>query len=256
MRITSRFPILLISSLVLVLFSACTHQPAALRLLSYNVRNCRGLDDSVSYERVAKVILESGADYVALQELDSMTERFPEQDVLGNLSRLTGMYPVFAPSIDFQGGKYGIGMLSREKPLSHCRIPLPCSSEPRSLLVVEFEDFYFCSTHLSLHAKDRVLDAQIITEQLTALKKPVLLAGDFNAQDPEEAFLLLKEKFTFLEKEGSRLTFPANGPDREIDYFCHPTSGPSSKIRVLEHKVLSEPTASDHRPLWAVVELF
>lgn len=247
--------VLIYALLSFVILTGCTKEPVTLRLLSYNVRNCRGLDDSVSYERVAKVILESRADYVALQELDSMTRRFPGQDVLGNLSRLTGMYPVFAPSIDYLGGKYGIGMLSKEEPLRHYRIPLPCSSEPRSLLVVEYKDFYFCCTHLSLHAKDRVLDAQIITDQLTPLDKPVLLAGDFNAQDPEEAFLLLKQNFTFLEKEGNPMTFPADNPDREIDYFCHPAGGPSSRISVLEHKVLSEGVASDHRPLEATVEL-
>lgn len=80
---------------------------AELRLMSYNVRNCRGLDDSVSFERVARIINDAAPDIVAVQELDSMTTRNPGQDVLGNLATQTGMYPTFAPSIDFAGGKYG-----------------------------------------------------------------------------------------------------------------------------------------------------
>lgn len=86
-------------------------EQAELRLMSYNVRNCRGLDDSVSYERIARIITDANADAVAIQELDSMTTRYPQQDVLGNLATLTGMYPTYAPSIDYAGGKYGIGML-------------------------------------------------------------------------------------------------------------------------------------------------
>lgn len=101
-------------------------EQAELRMMSYNVRNCRGLDDSVSCERIARIITDAHADVVAIQELDSMTTRYPQQDVLGNLAALTGMYPTYAPSIDFAGGKYGIGVLSRRKPLSHRRVPLPC----------------------------------------------------------------------------------------------------------------------------------
>ena len=130
---------MLASIAAVIAMPSCRHgSQTGLRLMSYNVRNCRGLDDTLSYERVARIITDAGADIVALQELDSMTSRYPGQDVLGNLAELTGMYPTFAPSIDFAGGKYGIGMLSREKPLSHRRVPLPCRSDPRPLAIAPF----------------------------------------------------------------------------------------------------------------------
>lgn len=232
---------------------------AELRLMSYNIRNCRGLDDSVSYERVARIITDAAPDIVALQEIDSMTTRFPGQDVLGNLAALTGMHPTYAPSIDFAGGKYGIGMLSREKPLSHRRVPLPCRSEPRSLLIVEFADCYYCCTHLSLNAEDRVTDVLIIIDELSKLDKPVFIAGDFNAKPHEESMQLLAQHFSLFAKQPTG-TYPADEPSTEIDYICQYTAKqPHTAAEVTDHHVI-EPsespdvaTASDHRPIIADV---
>ena len=42
-----------------------------IKILSYNVRNCRGMDNITSYQRIADVITRTAPDFVALQELDS-----------------------------------------------------------------------------------------------------------------------------------------------------------------------------------------
>lgn len=75
------------------------------------------------------------------QELDSVTQRNNGVYSLGELAKRTLMHATYAPSIDFQGGKYGIGMLSKEKPLGFKRISLPGKEEKRSLLIVEFADY-------------------------------------------------------------------------------------------------------------------
>ena len=195
---------------------------------------------------------------VAIQELDSMTTRYPQQDVLGNLAALTGMYPTYAPSIDYAGGKYGIGMLSRQKPLSHRRVPLPCRSEPRSLLIVEFPDYYFCCTHLSLNAEDRVTDVVIIIDELSRLDKPAFIAGDFNAEPDEPAMQLLAQHCTVFAKQPAA-TFPADDPASEIDYICQYGVGTRPQATLIQHHVI-EPSesadvtaASDHRPIVADV---
>jgi endonuclease/exonuclease/phosphatase family metal-dependent hydrolase len=46
------------------------------------------------------------------------------------------------------------------------------------------------------------------------------------------------------------LTFPADKPDRWIDYIM---VRPAEKWEVVEVRVLEEPVASDHRPLLAVL---
>ena len=201
---------------------------------------------------MARVKNDAAPDAVALQELDSMTTRYPEQDVLRNLAERTGMYPVYAASIDYRGGKYGIGMLTREKPLSFRRVALPCRSEPRSLLIVELPDYYYCSTHLSLNAEDRVSDAKIILDEFAKLDKPAFLAGDFNAESDEEAMRALREGFEVFEKRGGNLTFPANDPDIEIDYICRYKRARSAG-EVVDHRVIEAVVESDHRPIVADV---
>lgn len=247
-----RASIAIIAVAAAIIAVSCGRAQHETRLMSYNVRNCLGLDSTVSYDRVAEVINAARPDAVAVQELDSMTTRYPGQDVLRNLAERTGMHPVFAGSIDYRGGKYGIGMLTREKPLSFRRVPLPCRSEPRSLLIVELPDYYYCSTHLSLNAEDRISDVRIIIDELSKLDKPVFIAGDFNAEPDEEAMRLLAGHFTIFDKENGPCTYPADKPEIEIDYICQYAAGPGPAGRAMTYKVIEEATVeSDHRPIVA-----
>ena len=121
--------------------STGTASDQTITILSYNVRNCRGLDNSTDYQRVANVITRIGADIVALQELDSATSRSKGVSVLDELAKLTGMIPTYRASISFQGGKYGIGILTKEKPLNIESMGLPGKEEERSMLLVEMKNY-------------------------------------------------------------------------------------------------------------------
>ena len=246
-----RFSILL-TLCALAAFTSCGPRQIATRLLCYNVHNCVGLDDSLSCERIARIINDADVEAVALQELDSMTTRYPGHDMLSEVAALTGMYPTYAPTIDYRGGKYGVGMLTREKPISYRQVPLPCRSEPRTLLIVELEDYYYCCTHLSLHEEDRITSVAIIIDELSKLDKPVIVAGDFNAQPNSFPMMALGRKFHVFEKSGTSFTFPANEPKREIDYMALYTAG-GATAEVVEHRVLNAPVESDHAPIVAEV---
>lgn len=82
--------------------------------MTYNIKNGYGMDDVRDPSRVASVIDRQGADIVAVQEVDSMTNRSGKRYVLGELAAQTAMYPVYAPAINYDGGKYGIGILTRK----------------------------------------------------------------------------------------------------------------------------------------------
>ena len=105
---------ILLLSITLV---ACTQHRQVL-VMSYNVRHCAGMDLVVDYDRTAGVILRQQPDVVALQELDSMTGRSGRCYQLGELARRIGYHDVFGAAIDYDGGKYGVGLLTREPPLS------------------------------------------------------------------------------------------------------------------------------------------
>ena len=65
------------------------------------------------------------------------------------------MHATFAQALPYQGGGYGVAVLSREKPLSVFKTPLP-GAEPRVLLLCEFKDCWFGTTHLSLQETNRL----------------------------------------------------------------------------------------------------
>ena len=219
-----------------------------LRVMCYNVRNCKGMDLKLDYDRCAKVINRVKPDVVAVQELDSMTTRYPGHYALGELASRTGMHDYYAPSINYKGGKYGIGILSKQKALSLAQYPLPCRKEPRTMLVAEFEKYYLICTHLSLNEEDRVTSVGIIRDIVAKLDKPVLIAGDFNAVPTDGAMAAFGEFCTILSNP-NEATFPADKPNRCIDYIL--TNTPSVKGK--NATVVADPISSDHRPLFVDV---
>ena len=229
-------------------------EPLFLKIASYNVRNAKGMDDVTDFDRVAKVINNMNAHAIAIQELDSATERSNGLVVLDELAKRTNMYASFNGSIEFRGGKYGIGILTKEKPLSQEAIALPGREEKRSLLIVELEDFVLCCTHLSLTEEDRQASIELIKQKTAKYdSKPVFLAGDLNASPNSAEIKDLSQTWALLS-DPTQPTFPSNNPKSIIDYIY---LKPSSKYKhtVIEKQVVNEPMASDHRPLWVVVKI-
>lgn len=179
-----------------------------LRIMSYNIRNGRGMDDVTDFRRTAAVINKVCPDVVAVQEIDSVTGRSGGKDVLREIAGLTLMHHMYAPAIDYDGGKYGIGMLSKEKPLGYRYLPLPGREEARALLVVEFEKYIYCCTHLSLTEEDRMLSLPVIRQVAASANKPFFIAGDMNAHPGSEFIRQLQNDFVILT-DTKMPTFPA-----------------------------------------------
>lgn len=222
-----------------------------LRIMSYNIRNAKGLDGKTDYQRIADVIDRIAPDVVAIQELDSVTNRSGQADVLGELSDRTLMHRIFAPAISYDGGKYGIGILSKEKPRSTRYIPLPGREEARALLIAEFGNYVFCSTHFSLTEEDQIKTLPILEKELGGIRKPVFLAGDLNAE-PESALIAGLRKNFILVNNPKSPTFPADKPKVCIDYIASYKT-PDTAYTVLSQYVVNEPIASDHRPIVAEI---
>ena len=211
--------------------------------MSYNVRHCAGMDLVVDYDRTAAVIAEQQPDVIALQELDSMTGRSGQCYQLGELAERTHYYSVFGSAIEYDGGKYGVGILTRELPINTKRIPLP-GEEPRVLLVVELKDYVVACTHLDLEEAARLSSVPLIVEEAQRWQKPFLLAGDWNDTLGSPLLQEMTKHFTILSGDGP--TYPADAPTECIDYVASYKMHP---IKTMESKVINEPEASDHRPL-------
>ena len=218
-----------------------------LRLMSYNIRNTKGMDGIHNIQRIANVIINEAPDVVAVQELDSMTTRSGQKYVLGELADRTQMHAIYAPAIDFQGGKYGIGILSRQKPMGIKTYPLPGREESRMLMVAEFKDYYFACTHLSLTEEDRLASLDIIKKSVPNSHKPYFLAGDLNDKPDSKFIQTMQQDFQVLTNI-KKPTFPAPEPTETIDYIAA-WKHRSNDFANLSTQVLDEPMASDHRPL-------
>ncbi len=93
--------------------------------------------------------------WVAVQEVDSAhTTQRRTLCASGELASLTGMHANFARAIDFQGGAYGIGVLSKRKPLS-CTTCARCLGARRRGRCLWWNSRVFLRLHASVAHRDR-----------------------------------------------------------------------------------------------------
>jgi len=234
--------------------------PTRLRVLTYNIHIGIGMDKKLDLPRIAQVINQSGADVVALQELDRGTSRTGKTDQPAQLASLTGMHVAFAKTIDHMGGQYGIALLSRYPITDVKTSPLPCTPgrEPRAALAASInpdghEPCLLICTHLDAanDQQDSLQQVRTINELFVAGHTSAILAGDFNKPPQSATIHTLLAHWTNATHSTPQPTSPANHPSQQIDYVFY---RPAGLWRVVEAKVIEEPVASDHRPLLVVLE--
>jgi endonuclease/exonuclease/phosphatase family metal-dependent hydrolase len=241
-------------------------QSEEITVLCYNIHHANppskpGLIDVIA---IANVIKQQQPQLVALQELDVHTKRSGTKlHELKALGRLTGMYYYFFKTIDYDGGEYGIGILSKYKLGATRGYHLPTAAgtngEPRGLATAEVElpnhkKILFASTHLDAQRNDtnRVLQIKAILEILKKETRPVIIAGDFNADPASAVVQQLDSYFTRTCITGCGFTIPETRPTKTIDFIAF---SPSTAFSVTDHKVIDEKYASDHLPVRAVLKI-
>ena len=200
--------------------------PNSIRLATYNTHRCEGWEtqtnvDRANYNNTAKVISLIDPDVIALQELDKFTTWHPH-DQLQELADRTGMKPYYCKTIDYRGGDYGIGILSKREPLRTVSGDLP-GTEARKFFLAEFDDYIFIATHLChLETTNRAQSVEIINAYIAAnyasYTKPIFLAGDFNESNmSSEMMVKLKEKWEIISTSSN--TFMNTATPKRIDYI-------------------------------------
>lgn len=200
--------------------------PNSIRLATYNTHRCEGWEtqtnvDRANYNNTAKVISLIDPDVIALQELDKFTTWHPH-DQLQELADRTGMKPYYCKTIDYRGGDYGIGILSKREPLRTVSGDLP-GTEARKFFLAEFDDYIFIATHLChLETTNRAQSVEIINAYIAAnyasYTKPIFLAGDFNESNmSSEMMVKLKEKWEIISTSSNTIMNTAT--PKRIDYI-------------------------------------
>jgi len=236
--------------------------PGTVRFMTYNVRifcemahpNAGKVVESVPAirDRLIGIIDRADADFVALQEVDCRTERSGWDDQVRRLAEGTGMYGTFVDAIDRSKGKYGVGLLSREKPLHVERIQLPGSEELRVMMIAEFADCCIVCTHFSLTPEDRKTSVGILMNACANITKPILIGGDFNETPADGAISMMKRHFMLLSDPEP--SYPADAPQWCLDYVWGLNLSEDAGA-VRQKILLDEKEASDHRPWIVDVEL-
>lgn len=246
--------------MMLLLGTGCQSGPPQVRVLTYNIRHGEGLDGKVDLARTARTIADAKADLVALQELDNKTQRTGLVDQAAELERLTGMHAAFGKAINYSGGQYGAGVLSRWPLLQVSPGILPASPghEMRPALIVRVRpgrgipELLFASTHLDHQSEpERLMQAERLLTLLGPVgDRPILLGGDLNALPNSPVLELFARDWLNPTAGEVRPTIPAEQPRRQIDYVL---AYPRGAWRVVSTEVLNS-AASDHRPLLVTLE--
>ncbi len=246
------------SLVLLVLMAACGSPPATdshtdstpLRILAYNIKHGVGMDGKLDLERAAALIRQLDPDIVALQEIDKQCTRSHGIDQAAWLGRACDMHAAFGAFMPYQGGEYGMAILSRKPMLAVENIRLPDGAEPRTALAARIAtaagEIIVTSIHLYATEEERLAQAETLITHFRDESLPVILIGDFNSQPGTPVMDRLAESWAIVQKTGANNTFPADEPDREIDFGL---VRPSNRTLDPTLRVIEEPLTSDHRPI-------
>lgn len=181
-------------------------------------------------------------DIIAIQEVDVNTNRSGNRNLARELADRLRMRHFFAKAIDYQGGEYGVLILSRF-PISEGTIHrLPSDpdigGEPRILATARITlpdgtQIRFGNTHMDAlsNPTNRKLQAERIVEIAENESLPFILAGDFNAVPEADEIKTLLSYFT-NSCSVCPPTFPAIGPNRVIDCIVYHSTGGEESYRL------------------------
>lgn len=231
-----------------------------LTLMTYNIHHGAPADpDVINLENIANVIRKSGAEIIALQEVDVKTDRSHKIDQAKALAELLDMNYYFSKSIDYKNGDYGNLILSKY-PLSNKRsleLPMTVPGEKRSLAIATVElpngkTIEFGSTHFDLQ-DSRIDQAKFLNQLSLESKKPMFIGGDYNATPESPEMMELKKEFSFSCKGPCPFTIPVNKPTKAIDFVVFNNIA-KKDYTFVSGIAMSGQYASDHLPVIAVFE--
>lgn len=228
--------------------------------MTYNIHVGVGMDKKLDLQRIADVINRERPDLIGLQEVDRGVRRTEGKDEIAELAALTRMEYAFAPNLDYQGGKYGVAILSRFpiKNTIHRMFENKREAERRGMLLVEVEfdrkRLTFVTTHLDYQFEDgRLFETEQLMKHVADVKGPLIVVADLNDVPSGSAYQLMRTKFDdawiVSRAKGDGFSYPADKPAKRIDHIFTGKGVRAKKAWVVES------LASDHIPVVADVEL-
>lgn len=247
----------IITSLLLLLVSAniVNAQEDIITMMTYNIKGWDINDNKI--KDISKVINYYAPDIVAIQEVHKRPYLI-FHDYLADIATQTGLKSQFFALV---GNYYGIGILSTTDPISVQTRAFPFSDaskdkEDRGIIIAEFPDYFFISTHYSLNDVDRDTATKWICDFADNSDKTVFVAGDFNAAPTYRAMVTFKNRGFKILNDINQFTIPSNAPTKTIDMvISYSDFEGAKKYDVLESGIAKTPGVdlsfpSDHLPVF------
>jgi endonuclease/exonuclease/phosphatase family metal-dependent hydrolase len=232
-----------------------------IRVVTYNIHRCRGLDGRVRPDRIAAVLCAIGADVIALQEVvGSGPHGGGHAEAIG---AALGMGWVMAEARQWRGHQFGNAVLSRLPIAHHVEHDVSWKTcEPRRLQRVDVEVNGHTLHVYNVHLGTAILERRHQARRLAAIvldrhvAGPKLVLGDFNEWMRGLATTLLSEKLNRVDLRDHlrrRRTYPGLFPILNLDHIYY--AGRVEIVRIELPRTRLSLVASDHLPLVADVKI-
>jgi endonuclease/exonuclease/phosphatase family metal-dependent hydrolase len=243
----------------LPLFAAAAAELATVRVATYNIHTCVGVDRRCDPARIAAVLREIDPDIASLQEVDTNLRRTPFADQWAYLGAATGLSVVAGNGPHQRRGRFGNAILTRFPVLSVRTIDLSVGDyEPRGAidadLLVGHRIVRVLATHFGLRLAERRWQANRLMAALgeaPAADRPrpdaVLLMGDLNEWRGRRGCLRTLDRR--LGPGAAPRTFPSWLPVLPLDRIY--AAGPAVLRDLQVYRSPLARLASDHLPLVA-----
>jgi endonuclease/exonuclease/phosphatase family metal-dependent hydrolase len=232
-----------------------------LKIATYNIHKCVGLDRRRSVDRIARVLKQIDADVVALQEVVRQFGRHDHDgDQAAALADRLGMQMLMGTAIEGPDFQYGNVVLTRLPVAGHETYDLSWRGcEPRAIQRVDVEleggVLHFYNTHLGTTYAERCEQSRrLVQSEILAAshpEHPQVLVGDFNDWFQGTPSRLLGDHL-YEATRHIKPTYPSVAPVLRLDriYVNHHVRAK----RVWAHRSPLSHVASDHVPIVALLE--
>lgn len=232
---------------------------SAVKIVTYNIHGCVGLDRRYEPARIAAVLREIDADIACLQEVDARGGGlYAEQAAY--FGEATGLRAILGGAAGGERrGRFANAILTRYPPLAARAVDLAVGGyEPRGAVDVDLmigeRVLRVMATHFGLHVAERRLQANRLVAALGAPGAPdaaaphaVLLVGDLNEWRGRSGGIRALDRC--LGPSAAPRTFPSWMPVLPLDRIY--AFGPAILRDVRVYRSPLARVASDHLPLVA-----
>ena len=239
--------------------------PATLRVMTYNIHGCVGIDSKLSPARIARVIARHRADVIALQEVDVGRTRSGWVDQARVIADLLLMKFHFYPAFEIEDEKYGLAVLSHFPMRLVKSGALPGLKErpelePRGAqwiaLDVGGREIQIVNTHLGLRFRERrqQVGAILGEDWLGQLGEdvPLIICGDLNALPASFVHKEICTRFQDVQAAVAEhrplRTLYGRYPLGRIDHIFISSHFEAQQVEVPRSTLTR--VASDHLPVW------